>query len=39
MDHPSQKAKVTFFVTAPAGREVVANGQRQPAFTRRDDAS
>ncbi len=26
MDHPSQKAKVTFVVTAPAGRAVVANG-------------
>ncbi len=27
MDHPSQKAKVTFEVSAPAGRTVVANGR------------
>ncbi|MHB8838514.1 MAG: gluzincin family metallopeptidase, partial [Gemmatimonadaceae bacterium] len=27
MDHPSRKAKVTFEVSAPAGRTVVANGR------------
>ena len=36
MDHPSQKAKVTFAVTAPAGRVIVANGVRQESSVRKD---
>jgi aminopeptidase N len=36
LDHPSQKAKVTFWVTAPAGREIVANGVKLAPFMRKD---
>lgn len=33
LDHPSRKAKVTFIVTAPAGRTVVANGSLASVVT------
>jgi aminopeptidase N len=35
-DHPSRKASVTFIVTAPAGRSVVANGALVGAVTNPD---